>query len=166
MTDILCFSRNRCTSVEEVDERTLRATCRVQDTLTDAHVEILVKAPDLEIIRAQGEIGRSVKGEGVDASEALQKVVGSRVGPGIKKIIRGLMGDSPYVETLSILLDECCNGIILTFTRDVLLHAPNDQVGEKAFFTSMVKSNPRMYNSCAALSADSPLMEGLDLDQK
>jgi hypothetical protein len=166
MTDILCFSRNRCTSVEEVDERTLRATCRVQDTLTDAHVEILVKAPDLEIIRAQGEIGRSVKGEGVDASEALQKVVGSRVGPGIKKIIRGLMGDSPYVETLSILLDECCNGIILTFTRDVLLHAPNDRVGEKAFFTSMVKSNPRMYNSCAALSADSPLMEGLDLDQK
>jgi hypothetical protein len=166
MPDILCYSRNRCTSVEQMDDHTLRSTCRLQDTLMEAHVEILVKAPDLEIIHVKGEIVRSARGGRVDASEDLRKVIGSRVGPGINKIIRGLLGDSPYAEPLSFLLDECCNGIILTFTRDVLLHAPKDRMGEKAFFTGMVKSNPRMYNSCAALSADSPLMEGLDLDEK
>jgi len=62
-------------------------------------------------------------------------------------------------------VDECCNAIILSFTRDVLIQAPVDPAGEKAFFAGMVRANPRLFNSCAALSADSPLMEGLELDQ-
>ena len=126
MANIACFSRNRCTTVEIVDEQTTRSTCRVQDTVMEAWVEVLVKAPNLDIVEATGEIRRSGQGNHIDMSGDLQKVIGARVGPGIKKIIRGLIGDRPFVETLSALLDECCNGVIMSYTRDVLLSAPND----------------------------------------
>ena len=166
MANIACFSRNRCTTVEIVDEQTTRSTCRVQDTVMEAWVEVLVKAPNLDIVEATGEIRRSGQGNHIDMSGDLQKVIGARVGPGIKKIIRGLIGDRPFVETLSALLDECCNGVIMSYTRDVLLSAPNDPLEERVFFSNMVRGNPRLYNSCAALSEGSPLMEALELDKK
>jgi len=165
MPNILCFSRNRCTGVEMVDDHTMRSICRIQDTLLDAFVEIQVRIPDLDIVRIKGEIARSRVGAGIDVSDQLQKVIGSRVGPGIKKIVRGLLDWSPHGEQLATLLDECANGIIMSFTRDVLLNAPDDKPGEKEYFSGMVRSNPRLYNSCAALSKDSPLMEGLELDK-
>ena len=151
--------------MEQVDDRTFRAICRVQDTLREAWVEILVKTPDLEIIQVKGEIRRSAEEKGPDVADDLQKLTGSRVGPGIKKIIRGLLEHSPRAEQVATLVDECCNAVILSFTKDVLVHAPGDRTGEKEFFAGMVKANPRLYNSCAALSADSPLMEGLELDR-
>lgn len=165
MADIACFTRNRCTTVEMVDEQTTRSTCRVQDTLMEAWVEILVKSPNLDIAEATGEIRRSSEGNRIDISGDLQKVIGARVGPGIKKIIRGLIGDRSFVEPLSILLDECCNGVIMSFTRDILLQVPKDPAGERVFFSNMVRANPRLYNSCAALSENSPLMEALELDK-
>ena len=165
MADIACFTRNRCTTVEMVDEQTTRSTCRVQDTSMEAWVEILVKSPNLDIAEATGEIRRSSEGYRIDISGDLQKVIGARVGPGIKKIIRGLIGDRPFVESLSILLDECCNGVIMSYTRDILLSAPRDPAGERVFFSNMVRANPRLYNSCAALSENSPLMEALELDK-
>ncbi|HUW64437.1 MAG TPA: hypothetical protein VMW83_07040 [Spirochaetia bacterium] len=165
MADILCFSRNRFTGVEQVDPRTLLATCRVADTLVDAWVEIEVRLPDLELIGARGEIRRSRKENGMDVSGDLRKITGSRVGPGIKKIIRGLIPDSPHAELVATLVDECATGVIMSFTRDVLVKAPTDTAGEKDFFAAMVRANPRLYNSCAALSPDSPLMEGLDLEE-
>ena len=41
MPSILTYARNRCTQVEQIDHETLRSSCLLQDTLTDAHVEIL-----------------------------------------------------------------------------------------------------------------------------
>lgn len=165
MPDVLCFSRNRCTSIEQVDDQTIRSTCRIQDTLMDAWVEILVKLPDLEIIQTKGEIRRPQKEKRGAELEDLHRLTGSRVGPGIKKIISSAIEHSPYAEQVANLLDECCNGVILSFTRDVLAQVPKDKLAEKEFFTKMVKDNPRLYNSCAALSPDSPLMEGLELDK-
>ena len=60
------------------------------------------------------------------------------------------------------MIEECCGGVILTFTKDVLINAPKDKLGEKAFFENLVRSNPRLYNSCAAFAPGSPLMEGID----
>lgn len=165
MADILCFSRNRCTSIEQVDDQTIRSTCRVQDNLMDAYVEILVKLPDLELIQAKGEIRRSPRGTDLITLNDLQKITGSRVGPGIKKIIGSLVEHLPYARQVATLLDECCNGVILSFARDVFVHAPTDTAGEKQFFANMVRANPRLYNSCAALTPDSPLMESLELDK-
>ena len=162
MADILFFSRNRCTSVEQIDDKTMRSFCRLQDTLTDAFVEIMVKIPDLEVAGVSGKVGRSVGGGEIDVAEALKKVIGVRVGPGMKKIIKGLMGESEIEKQLAFMVEECCDGVILLFTREVLLNAHKDQSGEKDYFAQMVRDNPRLYNSCAALAPDSPLMEGVD----
>jgi hypothetical protein len=162
VAEVLCFSRNRGTTVEAVDERTTRSISRVQDTGMEAEVEILVQAPDLEIINVRASVRRSATGEARDFSEDLRPVIGARVGPGIKKIIRGLLAAAPLLETWASLLEECCNGVIMVFTKEVLLQAPKDRVGECIFFRTMVQANPRLYNSCAALAADSPLMAGLD----
>ena len=131
MADILFFSRNRCTSVEQIDDKTMRSFCRLQDTLTDAFVEIMVKIPDLEVGGVSGEVARSVGGGEIDVAEALKKVIGVRVGPGMKKIIRGLMGESEIEKQLAFMVEECCDGVILTLTKDVLLHAPKDKLKER-----------------------------------
>ena len=161
MADILYFCRNRCISVEQIDEQSMRSSCRLQDTLTDAVVEVIVKIPDLEVMDVSGKIRRSVGEEEINVVEALRKVIGIRVGPGMKKIIKGLIGDSKTEKQLGFMVEECCDGVILTFTKDVLLHAPKDKLKEREYFKNMVRSNPRMYNSCAALAPGSPLVEGI-----
>ncbi len=162
MADILCFSRNNATTVEQLNENTLISSCRLQDTLMDLLVVIQVKTPDLEITNIHSEIRRSSEAEIPGIQDTLQKVTGVRVGPGIKKIVKGLIGKSRTERKLVYMIGECCNGIILSFTKQVLCKAPEDREKEKAFFADMVKNSPRLYNSCAALSADSPLMEGIE----
>ena len=54
MADILSFSRNRCISVEQLQEDRFKASCRLQDAFIDASVEIIVKVPDLEIMDVDG----------------------------------------------------------------------------------------------------------------
>lgn len=165
MPEILCFSRNRCTSIEQVDDRTLRSTCRTRDNLVDAGVEITAKLPDLEITRVECTVTAPHREANPVPRDDLQKLIGSRVGPGIKKIIWSAVERSPHAEQFAAMLDECCNGIILSFTKDVLIHAPKDKPGEKKFFAGMVRANPRLFNSCAALAPESPLMELLKLDK-
>ncbi len=161
MAQILCFSRNRHTSVEQVDDTTMRSCCRLQDTLTDARVEITVKMPDLEITDVAGRVGRSTGEVDQSVVQSLQQVKGVRIGPGMKKIIKGLLGQSRIEKQLGFMVLECCDGIILTFTRDVLIKAPKERVEEIAFFEKMVRDNPRLYRSCAALSPGSPLVDGI-----
>ncbi len=161
MAQILCFSRNRHTSVEQVDDTTMRSCCRLQDSLTDARVEITVKMPDLEITDVAGRVGRSTGEVDQSVVQSLQQVKGVRIGPGMKKIIKGLLGQSRIEKQLGFMVLECCDGIILTFTRDVLIKAPKERVEEIAFFEKMVRDNPRLYRSCAALSPGSPLVDGI-----
>jgi len=162
MGDILCFSRNRSTGVEQIDDHRMRASCRLQDTLTDALVEIMVKIPDLEVTEISGKMRRSAGRGDINVGEVLHKVIGIRVGPGMKKIIKGLTGESEIEKQLGFMVEECCDAVILTFTKDVLLHAPSDRRKEKEYFENMVRANPRLYNSCAALAPGSPLVEGIE----
>ncbi len=162
MTDILSFSRNRCTSVEVIDHQTIRASCRLQDTLTEAFVEITVQLPDLEITAVKGEVRRTHRKGCLDSTEFLQKVKGVRVGPGMLEIIKGLIGENTKCEELVFMVQECCHGVILSLTKDILLKAPEDQEGKIEFFSKMVRSNIRLYNRCAAFAAGSRLVDGLD----
>jgi len=160
--DILSFSRNRCTSVEQIDEHTLRSSCRLQDTLTDASVEILVRLPDLEITRATCEFRRTMQEECLNTGEAVKKVVGVRIGPGLLKIIKGLVGEATDCRQLAFMMEECCHGVILSFTKDTLSQAPKDMALTKEFYAEMVKQNIRMYNRCAAFAPGSSLVEGVE----
>lgn len=162
MANILNFFRNRCTTVEQIDEFTIRSTCHLQDPLLTSSVQVLIKIPHLDIVDATGEIIRSVRKVEFDIDESLRKVCGIRVGPGLKKIIQGVLGETELHKQLITMLEECCSCVILSFTKDVMLNAPKDKLKEKEDFESIVRSNPRLYNSCAAFAPGSPLVEGIE----
>ena len=163
MTTILCYSRNRSTSVEQLDNETLISTCTLQDTLTEAFVRIHIRFPELKILQAEGKFNRSGRDECVHVAEALQKIKGVRIGAGMKKIIRGLTGEVTTCQELPLLIEEACHGVILAFTKDALALAPKGVTPSIQFFKKMVQENIRLYNRCAAFAPPSPLVEGLDI---
>ena len=162
MPNLLCYSRNRATSVEQVDETTLASTCRLQDSLTDAEVTIHIRLPELEIVDARGTFTRYSRKECAGAEKALEKVKGVRIGAGMKKIIRGLVGEITGCSEIAVLVEECCHAVILAFTKEMLTQVPEELAKEKDFFAKMVKENIRLYNSCAAFAPGSPIVEGID----
>ena len=162
MPNLLCFSRNRCTSVEQIDDHTIKSSCRLQDTLTDAFVEIWVRLPDLEIVDAEGEFLRFSQKECTNPKKALQKVIGVRIGPGMLKIIKGMIGEVTHCKELAFMVEECCNGVILAFTKDTLVHCPKDEDQKREYFANMVRDNIRLYNRCAAFAPGSSIVRGID----
>ena len=163
--NIIRFSRNRCTSVEVIDEGTLRSTCRLQDTLTDAKVEILVRLPDLEITAATGHFLRTPEKACLRTAEALDKMTGVRIGAGMLKIIKGLIGDATDCKQLAFMVEECCHGVILSMTKDQLSAAPPGSDVPVEVYTEMVRQNIRLYNRCAAFAPGSSMVEGIEPPQ-
>jgi len=162
MTEILDFKRSRSTCVEKVDENTMVSICRLQDTLTEAFVEIKVKLPDLEIIDAKGKFYRSCQKKcQQNENEALKKVLGVRIGPGMLKIIKGLMGEKTDCKELIFMVEECCHGVILAFTKKTLDRHCLEDLNAIDYYKDMVKKNIRMYNRCAAFAPGSILVEGI-----
>ncbi|MEN8245552.1 MAG: hypothetical protein ABFS43_11700 [Thermodesulfobacteriota bacterium] len=162
MANLLCYSRNRATSVEQIDESTLVSTCSLQDSLTDAKISLHIRLPELEIIDAGGSFTRSDRNACTGVGSALAKVVGVRIGAGMKKIIRGLVSEETDCMEVAVLIEECCHAVILAFTKDMLALVPEEMALEKDFFAKMVKENIRLYNSCAAFAPGSPIVEGID----
>jgi hypothetical protein len=162
MANLLCYSRNRATNVEQIDDATLISVCRLQDSLTDAEVALHIRLPELEIIDAEGRIKRSRGSACAGVESALAKVVGVRIGAGMKKIIRGLVGEETDCMEVAVLVEECCHAVILAFTKEMLCQVPEALALEKDFFANMVKENIRLYNSCAAFAPGSPIVEGID----
>ena len=165
MANLLFFSRNRSTSVEQIDEHTMRSSCRLQDTLMDAFVEIVVRLPDLEITDVKCKVRRAYQDECLNASGSLKKAIGVRIGPGMLKIIKGLVGETTDCKQLAFMVEECCHGVILSFTKEVLLTSPRptDEAEKLEFYVNMVEKNPRLYNRCAAFAPGSSMVEGIDL---
>ena len=162
MKEILVFSRNRCTNVEQVDDHTMKSGCTLQDTAMEARVEITVKLPDLEISAVHTDVRRSLQKECFKAGEALRNVVGIRIGPGLRKIIKGLTGEEVHCGQILFMLEECCQAVILTFTKEQLKSRPDDMDESRAYYHDMVKKNIRLYNRCAAFAKGSSLVEGLE----
>ncbi len=162
MSNILCFSRNRSTNVEQVGEDIVKSRCRLQDTLNEAFVEITVQLPDLEIIDVSWEVSQTYQKRTADEDESLRKVIGVRIGPGMLKIIKGLVGRTDGNRELTFMIEECCHGVILAFTKDQLFDAPTEAVSDAETYKMMIKANPRLYNRCAAFAPGSPLVEGIE----
>lgn len=154
------FSRNRCTTVEEDGPNMLRARCGLSDTLTDAWVELEVALPDLNITRARGEILRCPYSK-PEPNPLLEKIIGVRVGPGMLKILKGLIGPEPDKAELCYMVEECCEAVIISMTKSILALAPREPEDSAVFFSKMVRKAVRLYNQCAAFKPDSPLVEGM-----
>ncbi|MGD8388055.1 MAG: hypothetical protein PVG49_13015 [Desulfobacteraceae bacterium] len=166
MPHLLRFSRNRTTSVERVDEETIRASCWLGDTLMEARLEITVRLPDLDISAIQSHISRDERGGCLGSMDALDKAIGVRIGPGMTKILQGLVGEDFPCPQLLFMVEECCHGIILYFTKDELEGVPDDPEGSRQFFARMVRKNIRLYNRCISFSPTSPITRGIEPPSK
>ena len=163
MAHLISFSRSRCTTVEESSDGIMTCTCRVTDNILDARVQIQATLPDLEIMAADSRIDHCLIAGMPDAEERLQNLLGVRIGPGMLKIIEGLMGDDPACVELAYMAEECCHGAILSLTKEELKKAPLDPAVSRDFFSKMVQKNIRLYNRCAAFSDGSSLLDGVDI---
>jgi hypothetical protein len=162
MPRVACFSRNRCTSVEQVEDHCIRSTCRLQDTFTEASVEIEVRLPDLEIKGIRGEIKRCEKGPCTDATASLERAIGVRIGPGMHKIFGGLLGEATACGQLVYMLEECCHGVILSFTKGTVRKFPEEEEEALRFLAEDVRKHIRLYNRCAAFAPGSRIVEGIE----
>ena len=163
MAHLISFSRSRCTSVEESSDGIMTCTCRVTDNVLDARVQIQATLPDLEIMAADSRIDHSLIKGMPAAEERLQNLLGVRIGPGMLKIIEGIMGDDPACAELAYMAEECCDGAILSLTKKELKKAPLKPGDSRDHFSKMVQKNVRLYNRCAAFADGSSLLDGVDI---
>ena len=166
MAHVISFSRSRCTTVEELADGIMTCTCRVTDNLMDARVQIQATLPELEIRAVNSRIDRWETAGTKAAEDRLQNLLGMRIGPGMLKIIRGLMGDDPACIELAYMFEECCQGAILRLTKDELNGAPVDPDNSRDHYAKMVKKNTRLYNRCAAFADGSSILEGIEIPEQ
>ncbi len=159
---ILSFLRNKVVDVKQERDGCLKVFWRLTDTFLDASLEIEVKPPDLEITAASGRVLRSPHKQCGSAPQLLSRVLGVRVGPGLRKITEGLMGGPAGCPELAEGVLECCNAVILHFTVPQLQATEKGtQEEKKERFRAMLRFNPRLLRSCVAFAEDSPLVDGL-----
>jgi len=165
MAHLISFSRSRCTTVEESSGGRMTCTCRVTDNLLDARVQIQATLPDLEIMNIESRTEHCLIEGIAEAQERLQSLLGVRIGPGLLKIIKGLMGDDPACSELAYMAEECCHGAILSLTKKTLEKAPLEPSDSRDHFSGMVQKNVRLYNRCAAFAEGSSLLEGIEIHE-
>jgi len=160
----LRFLRNKVVEVEPQKDGTLHVSWRLTDDLLKAEVRMKVQPPDLEIVEAEAELGRLPFPEWASAPKLIKKVEGVLIGPGLRKIVRSMVGGPGGCSLLVHAVLESSNAVILHFTRPGI-QAGENRVGEAkmAGTRAMVKNNPRLIRSCIVYQDDSPVMQGLDL---
>lgn len=161
----LKFLRNKVVEVEPRPDGDLAVSWRLTDDLLKVEVRLVIQPPELEIIKAEAWLERFPPLACQDATERIRKAEGVSIGSGLRKILAGLLGGP---EGCSILLDavlECCNAVILHFTRPGIEfgEAITDPEEKMAASRANIKANPRLIRSCIAFQDDSPIMQGLDL---
>jgi len=156
------FLRNKVVEVSPQSDGSIAVSWRRTDDLLKAEVHITVQLPDLEIVEASAELNRLVPQTWSNAAELIKKVEGVRVGAGLRKIVRGLLGGPQGCPVLVHAVLESANAVILHFTRPVLQASENLEGAEMlANLKEMVKNNPRLVRSCVAFQDDSPIMQGM-----
>jgi hypothetical protein len=149
------FLRNKVVEVSPQTDGSLAVSWRQTDDLLKAEVNIKVQLPDLEIVAATAELGRLVPQAWKGASEL------------IRKIVQGLLGGPRGCPVLAHAILECSNAVILHFTRPVIQVGESLEGEEKlANLREMIKNNPRLVRSCVAFQDDSPIMQGLDSEDR
>ena len=158
---ILDFYRNKVVEVEPLPDGALAVHWRLKDSLMEAVVELKIVPPDLTITEANASLKRAVHEECRAAREMIQKVVGIRIGAGLRKIVRGTLGEQDGCRVLTAAVLESANAVILHFTRLTL--QPGDELSDEEKLEgakATLKSNPRMAGSCVVFAEGSPVMQG------
>jgi hypothetical protein len=164
---ILDFRTNNLTTVEAVEQGLWRVVTRFDDNLFSAEVTLEVKAPALDIRTAALDIKRDVMEVVPDLSGAAQELIGVRVGPGMTKIVRALVGGENGSDRVAELVLEAMEMLVNALTVPELRKAMS-MAGEPAKFDhdgptvflndvligeqaiKLMADNPRLRDSCAA----------------
>lgn len=158
------FLRNKVVEVEPLSNGSLAVSWRLTDDLLKAEINLQVQPPDLEIVEAEAKLERLVPGAWSSAPELIKKVEGVRIGGGLRKIVKGLLGGENGCALLAQAVLECSNAVILHYTRPGIQMLEGLKDEEKVSLTrEMLKTNPRLIRSCVSFQDDSPIMQGLDL---
>jgi len=157
--NILHFSRIKSISVEELSDHLLKSDCYLRDSLKEIRCTIYVERPELNIIDVRCEI-RSGNSKEIIPKEEFEQLIGSRIGPGIFKIIKNIADNFQ----IAFSLEECCRAVILSFTKEDLITSPRPDDEEEAikYYANMVKENVRLYGRCAAFSKGSRIIEEME----
>jgi hypothetical protein len=164
---ILDFQMNHLTTVEMIEPTLWRIVARSDDNLFSGEVLLDVKLPALDIRHARLNVKQDILGLTPDLSLAEGKLVGVRVGPGMTKIVRGLVGGQEGSERMAELVLEAMEMLVNALTVPELRKAlnmggttiENEEATSKVPLNAVVigeetvrlmASNPRLKDSCAA----------------
>jgi len=113
---ILGFQSNSLTTVHMLETNLWRVDSRTDDDLYCAELVLDIGTPALDIKKAQFSVGRDVLGLAPDLSQALEKLVGVRVGPGMTKIVRAIVADEGGSSRAADLVLEAMEMLINALT--------------------------------------------------
>ena len=164
---IVDFQMNNLTTVEMIEQGSWRVISRSEDDLFSAEVVLDVKSPALDIRQAKVEVKRDVLGLVQDLSTATDKLIGVRVGPGMTKIVRDVLGGENGSNRLAELVLDSMEMLVNAITVPELKKAnevagvpfksesdgPKVYLNDRVIGEEMVRlmaGNPRMKDSCAA----------------
>lgn len=161
---ILDYQANALITVETIEKGMWRISSRYDDTLFSAEVVLMVKAPALDIREARLELHRDVLGMAPDLSEAERDLVGVRVGPGMTKIVRGILEKAPRIAELVLeSMEMLVNALTVPELRKAMQTGGEfiklDSDGPKIYLNDILINeemieilgrNPRLKGSCAA----------------
>ncbi len=163
----LDFQNHHLVTVEQREQGLWRVTARCEDNIFAAQLTLEVKMPALDIRKASVEVTRDEIGMVPDLSPAVERLVGVRVGPGMTKIVRGVLGGPKGSVRVAELALEAMEMLVNALTLPELRKgvetagAPlkHEKDGPKVFLNDTVigleavrtmASNPRLKDSCIA----------------
>ena len=161
------FQMNSLVTVEALGKGLWRIVARADDNLFSAEVSLDVKTPALDIRHARLDVRRDVLGLAPDLSAAMEKLIGVRVGPGMTKIVRSIVGDEAgsarfaelVLEAMEMLVNALTVGELRKATEAFGKPAMLESDGPKVYLTNvllgenhvrLMADNPRLKDSCAA----------------
>lgn len=164
---ILDYQTNTYTTVEPLEQGLWRIFLRNEDNLFCVEIALDVKAPALDIRHASLTVKRDDLGLVPDLSSASEKMVGVRVGPGMTKIVRGLVGGPEGSDRVAELVLDAMEMLINAITVPELRKAtdlagvqvelategPKIRLNHTVINEEMalkMAENPRLKDSCAA----------------
>ena len=164
---ILDFQTNSLTTVNQSGPGVWEIELNSGDNLFEVSIFLEIKAPTLDIRRSEIILKRDVLGVIPDMSSAAAKLIGVRVGPGMTKIVRELVGGENGSNWIADLVLEAMEMLVNAITVPELGKAA-EKGGEQILVSSdgpriflndvvigpeMIKvlgANPRLKDSCAA----------------
>lgn len=164
---ILDFQFHNLTVVEEIEPGLWRITLRADDSIFSSTIILDVKTPALDIRSATLDVTRDVFGVVPDLTQAAQKLIGVRVGPGMTKIVREIVGGPSGSDRVAELLLEAMEMLVNAITVPELRKATElggtqpqshgddsvTELNDRVIGLEMIRklaANPRLKDSCAA----------------